>query len=556
MPTKQIPLISDQGVWKDGDAAGATANYPFFLNGYFEKIEGPENSRKVAYVKRPGLATTFTSAFTAGHKIHGIAPDHRRRDFSLATQSGGACRTWWWDGINQALSDKGAAPGTLGAAGRPIAYTILDGISYGANNNWAVTDFVGGALVDNAGAWTAIADADFTGLSLATNFAALDGYLFIGTTNNRIYNCELNTPTTWVSTSYLTAADYPGGLLWLSRIRNYLIVFKQNSVEFFEDVGNPTPGSPLESRKQLNRAIGCISKSSIQEVSDGIIFAGRAGSAGVHKMYKIDKNTFAIAEISNRYIEQCLTSVSAAPSLSVAASYTVDAFAEGSPGTSVIQGQSQTFSMFGKEFYTITLADPSNGSSRYTQVWDNDLKVWTTWCTSLLFTGVNDGYGFMGSQAFRIIANSGGYAFVVFVNNNTSPPSLMIWTDSAPSWQDSGSKNYIFGWVSENFDFGNLKRKFMDSVELYYDSKDTGSPSSTPTGTITFKYRDYNYNNTTNFYSSRSVPFEVSNGARAIIYRLGSFRKRNFVIDYQGNLPMRLWSVEVNYNQGETDQEG
>ncbi len=552
MPTAKIPLLSDQGIWKDGDSTITTPQYPYFLNGYFEKIDAVGQDPRYIYVKRPGLSTVVTAAFNSGTTIRGMSAMPDRRSLLIITSSFTDGVRGWTYSSSGTLTDRGLLPGGAWFTDRCPMITPLDGISYGSSNYWVISDKTSFTLSDNNGTFTQITDADLTGLTVLTNFAALDGYLFVGDNRNRIYNSDLNTPTTWQALSFLTASDYPGQMMWLSRIKNYLIAFKQNSIEFFEDVGNPTPGSPLESRKQLNRAIGLASTSSIQEVSDGIIFAGRTGKSTIFRMYKIDKNTLGISEISNRYVNQCLDNV-IVDTTSFAYAYSTDTVYHSTPSASTVQGQSQVFNMNGKEFYTITLAPPDDQTKRFTHVYDNEMKIWTCWATSVGTTLVNDVYGFIGSNATKYIMTRATF----FADNTTNPPTIRSFKDDSPVWQDGTTKNYLFQWTSQEMDFGSLKRKFMDSLEVWYDSRNDGTPSASGAdGSFTLKYRDFDYSNTSGFTVSRTLYFDSDVGARAIIRRLGSFRKRNFFLQFAGNYPMRIWNLEARYNMGETDQEG
>lgn len=552
MPTKQIPLWGDEGIYQIGDVV---ATYPVFLNGYFEKTGNTDTkSRSVAYVKRPGLGLELTRAFTNNHLIQGVIGSIDRTKIIAYSNSGAANTTWYWDGAT--LTNRGTAPAAAGSWTNtgPVVFTVLDGISYGANVYYAATDFTKGAVLTNVGVWTEIVDADFTGLTKCTNFVGLDGYLFIGTTNNRIYNSDLNISTSWTPLGFLVASDTPGSLLWLSKIRNYLIAFKDRSIEFFEDVGNPGPGSPLEPRKQLNRTIGCINKSSIQEVSDGIIFAGAAGSQSA-KLYKIDKYTLQIKEISNRFVERCLIN-------GFNTNYTVDQTAAGAP-TQINGGQSQVFQIGAKELYTISLLDPNLGSQKITHVYDNDEQIWTTWSTAFGASFVQDSLGFIGSQACT--HNSVSAATTIFVDNlasgAASAPRLMQMSPDLNKWDElppgGGHNQFLFGWVSDIQDFGNRKRKFMDRLEILYDMRSTVSPNpAASTYAVTLVYKDYDYNPTSGFMVSRTIPLDEGSGIRAVARRLGSFRRRNFEILFGANAPLRIWAIEVDYNQGETDQSG
>lgn len=557
MPLVQLPLLSDIGIAKDKDTVGTNPNHAFFLNGYFEKTDSSIDSYKYAFVKRQGTQLLSTTGnFTNNHKINGMATSHIGLELVLYTNNGVTNSTWIYDSLTGVLTNNGLAPAAAGTwtISGPVYFTKVDNVSYG-NNYWAATDLTKGAVVSGAGVFTEIVDVDYTGLVKVTNFVALDGYLFQGTTNNRIYNSDLNTPTSWQALSFLSVSDVPGGLRWLGRLRNYLIAFKQNSVEFFEDVGNPQPGSPLEARKQLNRAIGCVNPGTIQEVSDGIIFAGR-GLTGAIKLYKINRNDLQIVEISDRYIEQCLnTGIYNQTGAPIDPTITGGGF-----------GQSQVIYQGGKEFYMINLPQPNTAAAKYFGfVFDNDLAMWTAWVTSCNTSGTNDTNGFLPSQGQLLMGvpqSSTILERMVYAHNFTSavgaPPVLVQSIERAPVWQDYNAKNYNFSWTSQPLDFGNNKRKFLDVVELIYDIRSDGTPDTT-TGdsTITVTYKDLDYTSATTGYTvTRTLPLDSQRGIRCKAGRWGSFRRRVMSILYTANTALRLWGIEIQYNQGEIEQQG
>jgi hypothetical protein len=555
MPTKQIQLLGQRGFATFGDSyTSGSPDLPFFCNGYFEKGGFSDTeSRQAAFVQRPGLPEKWCpTSLAATYRIMGMISNADKSSMFIFANNGSTNKRY--TATASGLTDHGIAPAAAGAwtATGPVLWTRLDGISYGSNIHYAVTDFTKGAVVDSANFWTEITDAEFTGLTKCTNFVGLDGYLFIGTTNNRIYNSELNTATSWLATSFLTAADTPGALIWLHKIRNFLIAFKENSIEFFENIGNPTPGSPLEPRKQYNKKIGCINRSSIQEVSDGIIFAGAAGSGGP-KLYKIKKDSLEIEVISDRWVEQGLTA--SVYSYFSATAYFIDSNVNGS-----MVGQSQVFHYDGKEFYTINILGKDGTNPNVTQVYDNDLKVWTAWSTSIGAANTFDTYGFAGSQA-----QMGLYGALsvhpIFADNSivsiSAGARLLVAHGQTPNdLSAAGSANtYSCNWTSDILDFGNRKRKFMDSLEILYQMRASATPNPATSSTIQLKYRDFDYADGATYTVTRTAYIDAGGGARAIFRRFRPFRRRNFSITYSGSEPLKIWAIEANLNQGETDQE-
>jgi hypothetical protein len=549
MPSQQFPVIGTDGIVSPGDASSnytvGLAPYPFFVNGYFEKLPSPTSqSRNYAYIKRTGLhARGLTgTAITAGYKIQGFSASPDRTHAVFFANNGAAAASGFINGIN----NTGFTAQAGWTATGPVAFTNLDVNTFNGSQ-WAVTDFNKGAVIDAAGVWTTIVDADFTGLTKVTNFVGIDGYLFIGTSNGRIYNSDLNVPLSWTATSFLTPSDVPGQITWLAKIRNYLIVFKERSIEFFQDAGNPAPGSPLEAVKQLNRTIGCILPSSIQEVSDGIIFAG-AHSSGIAKMYKIQRDSLQIVPISNRLVEMGLSVYN------TKTAYSADAVALGS-----YKVQSQVCVYSGKEFYIVNCAPILNNAfGTVSMVYDNALQVWTSWQSCLTTGGVADPFGWNPSQAQTMYSPDSLTSGSWFVDNTTGTGQFYVLLDPFISfalvgYSDKGLNVYNFTWTSDILDFGTRSRKFMDSFELYYTCQTDGT-AGTNNGTVTLKYRDLDFNPTA--VGTRTLTIDQGGQTRAMVTRLGSFRRRVFSMLDTRALPLAIWGYEVFYNIGETENMG
>lgn len=556
MPTAQIPLYGEFTSkyalnFADSSNPGKT---PYYLNGFFEELksQNKDEMRRYAFAKRPGLDEAVTAGLTGltglnnGYSIQGMMSSLDKTKLIFYVNNGAANKSYFYDGTT--LTDKGAPTGTWTNTG-PVMFTQLDGISYSTTGFYAATDLSEGAIINSVGAWTRIADADFTGLTKVTNFCAMDGYLFIGDSRNRIYNSDLNVPTSWVATSFLTAADTPGSLVWLSRLRNYLIAFKSYSIEFFEDTGNPTPGSPLTAQKQLNKKVGLASRSSVKEVSDGIIFLG-ISEHGKLEMYKISKDDMSLKVISNQYLEEILGGFT-----SIDAAYSVDPKVSGDN-----RGQSQIVNFRGKEFYLISLGDGSN----HTWVYDNDLGFWSRWSTCMTGANVLDN-NYTPTQCVIFVKSGRLYNILAqnfLVSGGTAPFFQTIVSDGSVYADSIAPSSYFpfpLQWVSDIIDFGTRKRKFMDSLEVMYDSYAFSLGKGASTLTLTYVDSDYNTSSANNVQVTRSIPYAADGSQRAIARRFAPFRKRSFSltqVDTSSSFPFRIWGVEIVYNIGEQDQDG
>ena len=107
----------------------------------------------------------------------------------------------------------------------------------------------------------------------------LDNYVFIGTTNNRIYNSALGDPTTWGALDYLTFEQTTDTLVGIAKHLNYLVAFGKVSTQFFYDQANSV-GSPLGVAASYTSEIGCANGDSIVATSNTVLWVGTSKTFG------------------------------------------------------------------------------------------------------------------------------------------------------------------------------------------------------------------------------------------------------------------------------------
>ena len=563
--SKQLPLLQKASAYVNRNVNSLnflSSAIPMHMNGYFEmNRDTVDNSAKVSFCKRPGVSdfeyitgkTNFKTT-NAAERIMGLCTSLSKNNVIYITQDATKRYSNFYTLATNTLTQTDiSATFTAGE----YSLTVLDGINYGSNVFYAANNGTTGGLIDSAGAWSKITDADFTGTGTKTNFVGIDGYLFYGvisgTGAGRIYNSDLSAAAVaggWTATSFLSASDVPGNIVWLGRIRNYLVCFKQFSIEFFEDVGNPTPGSPLEPRKQLTKKIGCASASSIQEVGDGIIFLG-VDSNGKAGIFKIKQDSLEVQKISDSIIDANLqnfqTNIGGYPTFSN----------DPLNVSSAARGQSQVIIFQNKELYTIVAYSVFLGNP-LSLVYDNELDFWCIWATN--FSNATNDRTFVPTMSFLLNNNNGGY-YTCFANNfatNTKSRFSVfapIDATTTPYWfQDQYELaithiyDFVFVWVSDLFDFGTMDRKLLHSLELIYD---TDLSSFASTGSVSGTLSLYLFKN--DFIKlSAQIDKTIDNNTfgRAKWNALGSFRRIGFVIYNQMNSPMRLWAAQVTYSNG------
>lgn len=105
---------------------------------------------------------------------------------------------------------------------------------------------------------TAISDADYTGLSQRGKMEAMDGYLFFMDSRNRIYQFDVNTLNTLVSTNYITMSNTQSPAQSIIKCRSQILGFTTDYCEAFRNEGNAT-GSVLSRVPNTEHRIGLAS---------------------------------------------------------------------------------------------------------------------------------------------------------------------------------------------------------------------------------------------------------------------------------------------------------
>lgn len=89
------------------------------------------------------------------------------------------------------------------------------------------------------------------------NLLYFDTYWFVIKSDGTIYNCNVDDPTTWPTTSFITMLMRPGIGVSLARQHNVLVALSDRHLQIFNNAANPV-GSPLANIEQGVQQIGCV----------------------------------------------------------------------------------------------------------------------------------------------------------------------------------------------------------------------------------------------------------------------------------------------------------
>lgn len=490
MPAQRTPLIGSIINRNINPSATATKDQ-YFLNCFPEVTQNSITGNARAYcVKRAGFAANDLAA--AGYigvlgtrvwSANGTAPllfGYRnsttlRIHDVLGTQYGG-------DLTN-----------TSGNCG--ISETLISGVPYiVVLTTKTATNRVHAWYVDNlGGAFIEITDVDYpanAGRSTVGNMVHMDGYAFVMDNTARIWNSDLNSLSSWTSTSFIDASDYPDIGVGLARIKNLIVAGGRLSIEFFQNIGNST-GSPLAKVQGATLGIGLYGN--FMNVGDQLyFFAFENNSVG---FYLIEGTQYK--KVSTPAIDKIID----------------ESIASGNGWA--VRGAITLYSM------------------------DHVIVNDGTYKTLAYCIQTNTWWQFYLANNLVIAAcNTTGSGSFLTVSTNTSNQGRKIFSmnPASPTYQDDSS-TFAMTVQTAPIDYGTSRKKFFRQFEIVGDTQTT-------TGNTDIYWTDDDYQTFTGPLST-----DMAN-ERKRVSRLGSGRYRGWQITETVNRPFRAESIEITFDVG------
>lgn len=357
---------------------------------------------------------------------------------------------------------------------------------------------------------TAITDADFPDATIVGSFAAIDGYLFIATSDGSIWNSDLNSDTAWTSTSFIdnNSQQYARGVF---NYKDKIGLFSEDSIEFFENVGAPT-GSPLQRIDHLTqKSYGLPFRSAtVYDTShwyltafDTVFWINNA-SAGTTGVFMLDG--FSPVKISSAEIEHDLSKISMDLMRIVGA-----------------------FELYGSKYLAIA---PGNvGVVDALWVYSFSTRTWVTWESTPLF-------------------DTGGPAAILNNGPDTNPLQPMIFVGT--KYYTFDTESLLFSDISytddstaytatiqtRNLDLGTRKKKRFNRLTLI-----GSDPREDSNCSVSWSSDDYQTNST-----ARTLNLNSNDGMPSTT-RLGSHRRLSFKITNSSDAAMELEAIELDIDE-------
>ncbi len=348
---------------------------------------------------------------------------------------------------------------------------------------------------------TEITAADFPDDKITGNFVYKNGYLYIMTNSNgRIYNSDLDAPTVWGATSYISTAAQRGGVT-LAEYKTHIAAFGQEYIEFYSDVGNAL-GSPLRRDDELTiKGFGIAENNQsafkVFQALDTLWWINNdVGGASGWGVYYLDN--YKPTKLSSPEVDYFLTALMGGGSGSDFYIYGI--FKSGGYNHLVF-GQGST------EAFAINI----------------DLKTTSRWTFGTSFGLDNDG---IVTNLIQIIPDPIGRLGIY------SDRGQALLSDT--TYQDQGA---AFTWsvTTRPLDFGTSKLKRMDKLALQNLIPATGGP------TVNVSWSD-------NDYSTYSTARTLGNGIDSL-RNGGTFKNRSFKLTEATNTELFIDALEITITQ-------
>jgi len=408
-------------------------------------------------------------------------------------------------------------PSTPGAIGRgvyhwnTIIYSVFNGSFFGrttllgAVNNTGMYHFVPsmGAspvlffkndfhayVVSAGGVLTTVVDGDYP-IETVPGAVYIDGTIYVMTPSGHIFGSELNAPLDWDPLNVILAQIESDGGVALAKQQNYLIAFKQHSVEVFYDAANAA-GSPLQRIEAAKLSVGCSAAESVVDAS-GVLIWLSASNQGQFNIWKMEG--LKASQISTAPVERILL--------------TVD--------RSAVRGL--TFQAGGHTFYCLNLGGLGSAiNGEYTLVYDLEEKEWFLWQDTS-----GDCWNYVDSISDDVST---------YLQGRTSGK---LSTPDSESYSDDGVL-FTFDLYTPNFDGGTRLKKTCNLMEIAADQV-TGNY-------LNCYYSDDDYQTWSNV---RTFDLGLE---RPLLPEWGTFRRRAHRFSHRLDKPLRIKAADLHIDLG------
>jgi hypothetical protein len=458
------------------------------VNMFYDRISQENKTKSLLVKKRPGLAAT-TYSFS---KVAAANPV--RGSFYDATQN-----AFYWvvlDKVYVVNPDVGTSIRTVTTLTTTTGYVGFCSFLKSDNTRYVcITDGIE-MWIDNYATTTCteVTDVDFP-TPHEPYPVYIDGYLLVIKKNSGdFYNSDLDDPFAWTSDNFLSAEIHSDYALRLFKVKNYLVVLGNGSIEYFWNAGN-TSGSPFSRNDSPTRNLGYVTGG--VQIEDTVYFVGQDNNKNL-AVYAL--NSFKADRISNPVVDRTLQTRASTNNVKA-------------PVTLGVDGHS--ISIDGHTFYILV-------TPQTTWAYDVDDKFWYEWKNS-------------DNTGLKIEAVWGMYNGAVYCAI-TGQSTFSIFSTNV--YQDFGS-NFTCRYTTEHLQFGTGNWKVANKLYL---SASKHLNTGTSNVLVSWSYDDWSSGG---FVGTRNINV-FSNSP--YFTRLGRFRNASFRFEYADNYPFFMNSFYLTMN--------
>lgn len=394
---------------------------------------------------------------------------------------------------------------------------------------------------------TAITDVDYPATTVR-GVVYLDKRFFVCTPAGLIYQSAEEDATSWAALEFVGAKTEPDQAVFLVKYKDYVMVLKEWSTEFFYDAANAT-GSILAPVRNMFFRIGCAHDGSVKETAGSVIWMGVTKDGfgrSIYRMVDGSPQKISTSEVDKILDSDDLSSVSC-----------------------------WTGKLAAHEFYGINLSSTSLACDLTTGIWSVFTYLTTggvnKTITAISTAGVvtSTAHGYSDGDIIKVVStNSDWNGWHVVTGASTNAYSIqgtgaafsgagtatlhtedrfpVVASTSYGGHQvmqtDDGLYEFLPGNLTDNvgaiaarirtvkFDGGTAKEKTISEAELIGDKIDS---------TAVIRYSDDDYSTFSKF---RPVDLSLE---RSRVRRLGSASRRGFEILHVGDALIRLEALEI-----------
>lgn len=471
---------------------------PEVVNMFYDRNSNENQTRSMVLVKRPGLSSIDTLSLnktTAASKINGFFQDDSSNYIYWSTDNKVFSCNLNTNTITQIATITGTSTSYANSVGF-CSFLTSTGTRYICFNNGVELWY----HIVGSGTSTQVVDADYPTNTYPT-VVFLDGYLFvIKKDTGDIYNSDLDTPATWTAGNYATAEINSDLALALAKVKNYLVCFGRDGIEFFYDGANPS-GSPLSRNESFYKAVTLTSN--VCSIGDTLYFSGRLKNQG-QRIFMLEGES--LTPISSSWVDRYLQN-NGYNSLT---------------STGMSEQNGFGISLNGNHFYMFNIP-----ALELLLVYDLHNKIWYRWTFAEGTSSENQIHAVWSANDL-----TQDYPFIAIGNQ-----SLMA--SLANNVFQDYNVNFTCSYTTADYTSDTFNWKMCSRVALLCDY-----PNASGTSTAQISWSDDDGNT---FSTPRNLTVTTNN---PYITQCGRFRSRNWRIEYTDNYPFRMWGLSMDLNIG------